>query len=88
VANIRYSTLARTLEARREETLRDLRQRLQAAREEWTSTNDVRDTADSSELEGREGLELGLVRLKIDTLQRINQALARLHDGMYGRCVL
>jgi DnaK suppressor protein len=87
VAHIGYSTLARILEARREETLRDLRQRLQDAREEWTWTNDVRDTGDSSELEGREGLELGLIRLKIDTLQRINQALSRLHHGTYGHCV-
>ena len=86
MAHIGYSTLARILEARREETLRDLKQRLQDAREEWTWTN-VRDTADSSELEGREGLELGLIRLKVDTLQRINLALARLRHGTYGHCV-
>jgi DnaK suppressor protein len=87
VTQIGYSTLARILEARREETLRDLKQRIQDAREEWTWTNEVRDTADSSELDGREDIELGLIRLKIDTLRRINEALSRLHHGTYGCCV-
>jgi DnaK suppressor protein len=81
------STLERVLEARRQETLRDLRQRFQDAREEWTWTNEVRDIADSSELDGREDIELGLIRMKIDTLQRINEALSRLHHGTYGCCV-
>jgi DnaK suppressor protein len=80
------STLARVLEARREETLRDLQQRLQDARAEWTS-NEVRDTAESSELEGREDIALGLIRLKIETLQRITEALSRLRHGTYGYCV-
>ena len=82
-----YSSLARVLEARREETLKDLKQRLSDARPEWTWSNEVRDTADSSELDGREGIELRLIRLKIETLQRINEALSRLRHGTYGYCV-
>jgi DnaK suppressor protein len=77
----------RVLQARRQETLRDLRQRLQDARDEWTWTNQVRDTADSSELHGREDIELGLIRLKVDTLERINEALTRVDNGTYGLCV-
>lgn len=77
----------RVLQARRQETLRDLRQRLQDARDEWTWTNKVRDTADSSELHGREDIELGLIRLKVDTLERINEALSRALNGTYGLCV-
>ena len=82
-----YLTLARMLEARRDETLKDLKQRLQDARAEWTWSNDVGDTADSSEREGREDIELGLIQLKIETLQRINEALSRLRHGTYGNCV-
>ena len=77
----------RVLQTRRQETLRDLRQRLQDARDEWTWTNQVRDTADSSELHGREDIELKLIRLKVDTLKRINEALSRVHNGTYGLCV-
>jgi DnaK suppressor protein len=83
----RYSTLARVLEARRDETLRDLKQRLQDARAEWTWSHEVRDTAESSELDGREDIELGLIQLKIETLQRINEALSRLRHGTYRHCI-
>jgi DnaK suppressor protein len=76
----------RVLQARREETLRDLKQRLQDARDEWTWTNQVRDTADSSEFHGRENIELGLIQLKVDTLERINEALSRVDNGTYGLC--
>jgi hypothetical protein len=31
-------------------------------------THGVRDIADSSELDNREGIELGLIRIKVDTL--------------------
>lgn len=46
-------------------------------------THEVRDIADSSELDNREGIELGLIRIKVDTLHRINEALSRLHHGTY-----
>jgi DnaK suppressor protein len=81
------STLERSLEARRQEMLRDLRQRLHDAREEWRWAHEVRDIADSSELDGREGVELGLIHINVDTLQRIDEALSRLHHGTYGCCV-
>jgi DnaK suppressor protein len=87
VTQSRYSALVRVLEARRDETLRDLKQRLQEARAEWTWSHEVRDTVESSELDGREDIELGLIRLKIETLHRINEALSRLHHGTYGHCV-
>jgi DnaK suppressor protein len=75
------------LEARRQETLKDLHQRFQEARDEWTWTNEVRDTADSSEFDRREHIEIALIRLKADTLQQINEALSRLDHGTYGLCV-
>ena len=53
---------------------------------EWAWSNEVRATADSSERDGREDIELGLIELKIATLQRIDEALSRLHHGTYGYC--
>jgi DnaK suppressor protein len=74
------------LEERRREILRDLNQRFLDAREEWTWTKEVRDTADASELDGREDIELQLIRMKAETLRRIDEALARLNGGWYGYC--
>lgn len=84
---IGHPTLEEILEARRQETLRDLRQRLRDAREEWTWTSEVRDAADTSELDGREDIELELIRMKTDLLHRIDEALLRIHHGTYGHCV-
>lgn len=81
------STLERVLEARRQETLRDLRQRLHDARDERTWTNEARDIVDNSELDRRADIDMGLIRLKIDTLRRINDALSRLYHGTYGYCI-
>jgi RNA polymerase-binding transcription factor len=78
--------LRRLLEARRQETLRELNQRLRDAREEWTWTREVRDIGDTSELDGREDIELQLIRMKAETLRRIDEALTRLRGGGYGYC--
>ena len=80
-------TVEEILEARRQDTLRDLRQRLRDAREEWTWTGEVRDIADSSERDGREDIELDLIRMKADTLHRIDEALVRVRHGTYGHCL-
>ena len=79
--------IAAVLEARRHETVKDLQQRLRETRAEWTSVGEIRDTADSSEFEGREDIALKLIRMKSDTLTRINEALTRVRNGTYGRCV-
>lgn len=84
---IDHQTLEKALKMRRQETLRDLQQRLRDAREEWTWTGEVRDTADSSELDGREDIELELIRMKADLLHRIDEALLRIHHGTYGHCI-
>ena len=72
---------------RRQEALRDLQQRLRDAREERTRTGEVRDTADSSEFDGREDIALELIRMKADLLHRIDEALLRIHHGTYGHCI-
>jgi DnaK suppressor protein len=81
---IGQATVEEILEARRQETLRDLRQRLRDAREEWAWTSEVRYISDSSERDGREDSDLGLIRMKADTLHRIDEALVRVRHGTYG----
>ena len=47
----------------------------------------MRDAADTSELDGREDIELALILMKADLLHRIDEALLRIHHGTYGHCV-
>jgi len=75
---------ARVFEARRQETVSELKQRLRQAREQ--STADVRDAADNSELDCREDIEVNLIRMKADTLQQIDEALWRIERDTYGCC--
>ena len=82
-----YSVLWQLLERRRQETLNDVQQRLRDAREEWTRTHETSDAGDNSELDGREDIELELIRMKARTLHQINDAISRIHNGTYGVCV-
>jgi DnaK suppressor protein len=82
-----YSALLRLLETRQQEMLNDLQQRLRDAREEWTRTHEVSDTADTSEVDARDEIQLELIRMKADTLHQIDDALSRVHNGTYGYCV-
>jgi DnaK suppressor protein len=82
-----HSALLRLLEKRQQEMLNDVQQRLRDAREEWTRTHEASDTADMSEVDGRDDIQLELIRMKADTLHQINHALSRVHNGTYGYCV-
>jgi len=82
-----YSVIWQLLERRRQETLNDVQQRLRDARDEWKRTHEVSDPADSPELDGRDDIQLELIRMKARTLHQINDALSRIHDGTYGDCV-
>jgi DnaK suppressor protein len=82
-----YSALLRLLETRQQEMVNDVQQRLRDAREEWTLTHEVSDTADTSEVDARDELQLELIRMNADTLHQINGALSRVHNGTYGYCV-
>jgi DnaK suppressor protein len=75
------------LETRRQETLNDVQRRLRDAREEWALTHEVSDALDSSELDGRDEIQLALIRMTANTLHQINDALSRIHNGTYGDCV-
>ena len=82
-----YSALVRLLEARRQEMLNDVQRRLRDARQESTRTHDISDTTDTPELDGRDDIQMELIRMKAHTLHQIDDALSRIHQGTYGCCV-
>jgi DnaK suppressor protein len=44
------------------------------------------DQGETSEVDIQEDIELALIQMKAETLNKINEALARLEDGRYGMC--
>ena len=58
-------------------------------REEGTwggKTTEVLDAVESSEADIQEDIELALIQMKAETLNKINEALTRLEEGAYGNC--
>ena len=84
----RYSDLKRMLEERRKEILSEVQGRIRDQREAdaWGKVNEVLDAGESSEADIQEDIEFALIQMKAETLQKINEALGRLEDGMYGNC--
>ena len=44
------------------------------------------DQGETSEVDIQEDIELALIQMKAETLNKINEALARLEEGRYGLC--
>src|SRR5215210_6314190 len=81
----RYSDLKDMLEDRRREVqgkMRDVR-----AEGAWGGKlNEVLDAVESSEADIQGDIELALIQMKSETLNKINDALVRLEQGDYGNC--
>jgi DnaK suppressor protein len=84
----RYEDLKKILQDRRREITTEVQGRMRDVRAEGTTAklNEVFDAGESSEADIQEDIELALIQMKSETLQRINEALARLEDGKYGYC--
>lgn len=84
----RYDDLKKILEDRRREIMSEVQGRMRDVRAEGTTAklNEVFDAGESSEADIQEDIELALIQMKAETLQRINEALKRLEDGKYGYC--
>jgi RNA polymerase-binding transcription factor len=84
----RYADLKEMLESRRREIEMNIRGRMAAVREEY-ATVDRRHSAEDGEVSDvdlQEEIEITLVQLQRETLDRIRAALQRLEQGLYGRC--
>jgi len=84
----RYADLKQILEDRRREIVSEVQGKIRDVRAEGNTlkVNDVLDAGESSEADIQEDIEFALIQMKAETLQRINEALARLEDGKYGYC--
>jgi DnaK suppressor protein len=84
----RYGELRQLLEERRRELLSEVQTRIKDVRAEGASgmMHNVPELGESSESGIQEDIELALIQMKAETLNRINEALARLEEGEYGYC--
>ena len=88
MAQSRYIELKRMLESRQHELQAQVQGKMRDVRAagEVTKLNDVLDAVESSEADIQEDIELALIQMKSETLNKINEALKRLEEGTYGNC--
>jgi DnaK suppressor protein len=84
----RYADLKKILEDRRREIVSEVQGKIRDVRTEGNTQklNEVFDAGESSEADIQEDIEFALIQMKAETLQKINEALARLEEGLYGNC--
>jgi len=84
----RHDELKRLLEERRDELVATLHERIRGVRAEHGSLllGRSRDDGEASEVDIQEDIELALIQMRFETLGRIDQSIARLDEGAYGRC--
>jgi DnaK suppressor protein len=85
----RYIDLKQMLDERRRELQAEVKGKMRGVREEGTwggKMNEVLDAVESSEADIQEDIEFALIQMKSETLNKINDALLRLEQGVYGNC--
>jgi DnaK suppressor protein len=84
----RDEELRELLEDRRREILEQVQHGIRHVRAHHGrgSLNEVRDAVESSDALLQEDLDLALLQLKTETLEKIEDALARLDERSYGYC--
>ena len=85
----RYSELKQMLQGRQREIQAEVQGKMRDVRSEGTwggKLNEVLDAVESAEADIQEDIEFALVQMKSETLNKINDALARLEQGDYGNC--
>jgi DnaK suppressor protein len=84
----RYTELKRMLEERRRHLQAEVQGRMRDVRSEGLGgkPTEVYDDVESSEADIQDDIELALIQMKSETLNKINDALERLEHGDYGYC--
>lgn len=83
----RHEELKRMLEERKRELTDEVQGRIRGVRTDAADKpHDVMDQGETSEVDIQEDIELALIQMKAETLNKINEALARLEAGRYGFC--
>jgi len=84
----RYNELRQMLEERRREIQAEVQGKIRDVRAEASmgGKNEVFDAVESSEADIQDDIEFALIQMKSETLNKVNDALARLEHGDYGYC--
>src|SRR3954468_21666224 len=84
----RYSELKQMLEGRRRELQAEVQGKMRDVRAtgQVTKLAEVFDAVESSEADIQEDIELALIQMKSETLNKVEDALGRLEQGTYGNC--
>jgi DnaK suppressor protein len=84
----RYDELKKMLEGRRHELQAEVQGKMRDVRAlgEVNKLTEVFDAGESSENDIQEDIELALIQLKAETLNKVDDALKRLEQGNYGNC--
>ena len=85
----RHEELKRALEERRRQIDDSIRGQLASVREERAATEHVGplDDGEVADVDVQEDIEVALMQMRLETIERIGAALARLEAGQYGRCI-
>jgi DnaK suppressor protein len=88
MSQARYTELKQILDERRRQMQAEVQGKIRDVRAagEVGKLNEVFDAVESSEADIQEDIELALIQMKSETLNKINDALARLEQGDYGNC--
>ncbi len=84
----RQDELRQLLQDRRREIVAALHDRIKGVRAEHSTllTAGGLDEEEASEADVQGDIELALIEMKAETLSRVDEALVRLDEGLYGRC--
>ena len=82
----RYNELKKMLDNRRRELMAEVQGRMRDVRTEGNKERDALDQGESSEVDIQEDIELALIQMKSETLNKIEAARRRLDEGTYGDC--
>ena len=83
----RYEELKKMLVDRQREIMNEVQGKIRDVRAEAADKDhEVLDPGETSEVDIQEDIEFALIQMKAETLNKINEALARLEEGSYGHC--
>jgi DnaK suppressor protein len=88
VGQSRYDELKQMLQGRRRELQAQVQGKMRDVRAsgEVNKLTEVFDAGESSENDIQEDIELALIQMKSETLNKVDDALTRLDQGSYGNC--
>jgi len=89
MARSRYTELKRMLQERQRELQAQVQGKMRDVRAEGSwggKQSEVFDAVESSEADIQEDIEFALIQMKSETLNKVNDALARLEHSNYGYC--